>query len=96
MTGGARPSRFGVGAVLEVKVADYLYGLGTLALRVTAVEVDPAQHRAMEWVNVNGIELYENGATGPERFVTIRVSAIKSALRPASWTPSNSTRAAGP
>jgi hypothetical protein len=78
---------FGVGAVLDVPEAHYLYGIGPLALRVTEADIDPYQHPAMEWVNVLGVPIYPNGAVGPERYVTIRVIAIKSALRRRHWVP---------
>jgi hypothetical protein len=86
MTGRQRP-QFGVGAVLELAEADYMYGVGTLALRLTKVTVDPASYRRMEWINVEGLQLYPNGATGEARYVTIRVDAIKAALRPNGWLP---------
>jgi hypothetical protein len=78
---------FGVGAVLYVAEADYLYGAGPLALRVTEAEVNPKHHRAMEWVNVRGTPIYWNGTTGDERYATIRVKVIKAALRPKNWLP---------
>jgi hypothetical protein len=87
MTETAKTPPFGVGAVLYVPAADYLYGTDPLALRVTEVEVDPAQHSAMEWVNVRGVPIHWNGATGDERYAMIRVAAIKGALRPHVWLP---------
>lgn len=80
---------FGVGAVLEIPAADYMYGTGTLALRITTVSVDPAQYRQIEWINVLGREVSEDGRVGDERVVTIRVSAIGAALRPPAWRPPN-------
>jgi hypothetical protein len=81
--------KFGVGAVLELAEADYLYGTGPLAIRLTEVKVDPGQFRAMEWVEVQGIDVYPEGEAAQAHHVTIRVAAIKAALRPPEWRPSH-------
>ncbi len=80
-------TKFGVGAILSVLEKDYLYGTGTLNIRLTEVEADPAHFHAMEWVFVTGVLIYSNGHVGEKRGATIRVSAIASALRAADWLP---------
>jgi hypothetical protein len=81
---------FGPGAVLELPEADYRYGVGMLAIRLTKVGADPAHYRAMEWVTVEGFELFHDGSAAAEpRWAMIRVSAIPAALRPTTWRPPN-------
>jgi hypothetical protein len=74
-----------VGTVLELSEADYMYGTGPLTIRLTEVKTDPSQFPAMEWVEVRGIDLYPDAEAERPRYVTIRVAAIKDALRPAQW-----------
>lgn len=79
--------RFEPGAVLELAERDYIYGVGTLALRIGRLAVDPAHYPAIEWVNAEAAELYANGDVSEPRLVTIRVTAIEAALRPKDWLP---------
>ena len=76
-----------VGEILEVAEADYMYGEGPLAIRLTEVSVDPGKFPAMEWVEVRGVVLYPQAEAEQPRYATIRVSAIKRALRPPGWRP---------
>jgi hypothetical protein len=57
-----------------IKEEDYRYGLGTLTLRVTEV---PEQLTNPEWVEIKGFEIAWNGERKTERYVTVRVSALR-------------------
>jgi hypothetical protein len=69
--------------VLALAEEDYCYGIGPLALRVTAV--DPPGDSG-EWVRLRGWELWPEGE-GDIRDVLVRVSAIRRAVRPHDWRP---------
>jgi hypothetical protein len=69
--------------VLALGEADYCYGIGPLALRVTAV--DPPDDSG-EWVRLCGFELWPEGE-GDIRDVLVRVAAIRRAVRPDGWRP---------
>lgn len=80
--------KFGVGAVLELAEADYKYGTGHLAIRLTGVKVDPRLLPATEeFVEVQGVDLYPETEAAQPRYVAIRVSAIPGALRQPGWRP---------
>jgi len=71
------------GTVLALDEADYCYGLGPIALRVTAVEPPAAGE---EWLHITGREVHPS-ADGGLREVMIRLSAVPRATRPAGWRP---------
>jgi hypothetical protein len=79
--------RLRVGAVLDLAEADYLYGLGQLALKVEMIGASVDAFPQLEWVTLVGRELYRDGAEGQRREVTVRVAAIKTALRSDDWRP---------
>ncbi|MEU4214057.1 hypothetical protein [Actinoplanes sp. NPDC026623] len=78
--------KFGVGAVIELAEADYMYGTGTLALKVEWIGADLNAFPTLEWVILGGRELHPNGLGDP-RETCARVSAIRDALRPDDWRP---------
>jgi hypothetical protein len=61
------------GELIEIPEAGYLYGLGNLILRVTAVR--PAPDR--EWVEVTGHEIAWNGKRLGMRAVVAKRSMIR-------------------
>lgn len=75
MTRPGQPVRPIPGQVIRVDEKDYLYGIGELVLRVTAVAVQPEG----EWLRVVGVEIRRNGSDGPERDVMVRMSALSRA-----------------
>jgi hypothetical protein len=78
-------------AVLALDEQDYLYGCGTLALRVERLGADPRSFPKLEWVRIVGQEIGWNGSETP-RDVMVRVEAIGRSLRPADWRPSRYRR----
>lgn len=71
------------GTVLALEEADYCYGLGPIALRLTAVE-PPAPGE--EWLRVTGREVLP-ASDGGLREVMIRLAAVPRGTRPAGWRP---------
>ncbi|MEV6848270.1 hypothetical protein [Actinoplanes sp. NPDC051411] len=71
------------GIVLALDEADYCYGLGPIALRVTLVEPLAAGE---EWLRITGREVHP-AADGGLREVMIRLAAVPRATRPAGWRP---------
>lgn len=65
-----------IGDVLRIPEEHYLYGVGTLTLRVTAVDANISRHPGLEWLQVRGVELHSNGTDGDVREVAVRVSAL--------------------
>lgn len=68
-----------VGELVEVPESGYLYGIGNLVLRVTAVE--PMVDRA--WVRLTGHEVAWNGQRVGLRAVVAQRSAITLVRHPA-------------
>ena len=66
------PTRPVPGQVIRVDEPDYMYGIGELVLRVTAVAVVPEG----AWLRVVGVEIRWDGSDGPTCDVMIRVSAL--------------------
>jgi hypothetical protein len=69
------PFRPKPGDVLKTPEADYLYGVGELALRVMAT-AGVEQLPDGEWLNVQGVQLARDGAELKERSVLVRLSAF--------------------
>jgi hypothetical protein len=63
------------GDVVTIDEANYLYGTGTLVLRVTEVGVLRALPDGL-WLSVRGVEIRWDGRDGAERGVLVRVSAF--------------------
>ncbi|MEO3742440.1 hypothetical protein [Plantactinospora sp. B5E13] len=68
------------GDVLRFAESDYCYGVGPLVLRVTKVGADLDRYPQLEWLSLRGVELRQDGSSGPERQVLVRTSAL---FRPA-------------
>lgn len=82
----------GGGTVLALEEPDYLYGVGTLVLRIERLGADPALLRSLEWVRVVGQQVHWDGREAP-RDVMVRVAAIGRSRRPADWRPDRYRRA---
>ena len=68
------------GLVLELAEADYLYGVGTVRITVTALDdvmVDGANH---QWIGIHGEQRFWDGSTR-RRFLQARVTALAKAVR---------------
>jgi hypothetical protein len=74
------------GDVIRVEEPDYMYGVGPLILRVTAVG-NVAQLTDGPWIDLLGIPLRTDGSQlrAEPRFATIRVAGIRP-FRPAEGT----------
>jgi hypothetical protein len=72
-----------VGQVLHIPEAHYLYGVGTLVLRVTTVDPDLTRYPGLEWAGICGVEIRWDGSDGDERTVMVRVAWLKHNTRPA-------------
>ncbi|WP_158624257.1 hypothetical protein [Micromonospora sp. HM5-17] len=48
-------------------------------MRVTRVGADLRHYPQLEWLSLHGVELRQDGSTGPERQVLVRTSALPSA-----------------
>lgn len=81
--GGAQ---IGPDTVLALDEPDYLYGLGTLVLRIDRLLADPLTLRSVEWVRVTGRQIHWDGSETP-RDVMVRVAALGRARRPVGWRP---------
>lgn len=66
-----------VGDIIVVPESDYLYGVGPLTLRITAIEVEPKLVERLEWVRLRGIPIYWNLEEGSEREALVRVTALR-------------------
>jgi hypothetical protein len=64
-----------VGDLVHLREPDYCYGVGDLALRVTAA---PERLPDPEWVDLTGTEILWNGNHGNERKIRVRTSALNS------------------
>jgi hypothetical protein len=62
------------GTVLQIAQNDYLYGTGTIRLRV---EVSVPAHPRLEWVSVHGVRLLSDGRETGSVTVVVRVAAIQ-------------------
>jgi hypothetical protein len=70
-----RSARLSVGDVIEVAQMDYVYGTGSLKLRLTAA-IDTTHCPSMEWVAVAGVEIQPDGCEGRARSVLVRHVAL--------------------
>ena len=65
-----------VGDIVRVPEAHYLYGAGTLTMRVTGIDADLVRHPALEWIRLVGVGIRHDGAEGGVRDVMVRVAAL--------------------
>jgi hypothetical protein len=85
------PRRFPLvraGDVLRVPEPDYMYGVGPLTLRVTAVDAEANARPELEWVRLQGVELRWDGSEGMHREVQVRRTALRA---PGAITRTNGT-----
>lgn len=65
------------GDVISVPEADYMYGLGTLTMRVTSVPDEVTRQPVHEWVRLTGVVIRWDGTDGEHREAVVRVAALR-------------------
>lgn len=75
-----------LGEVISVPEADYMYGVGTLTLKVTAIG-DVVRHGGADWVALRGIQLRAGTTVPGERFALVRVTALAARPSASAATP---------
>lgn len=68
------------GLVLELAEADYLYGVGTVQITVTAIGELVVDNANQQWIGLHGDQRFWDGSTRP-RFLQARVTALARAIR---------------
>lgn len=72
-----RPSDLVPGTLVELREADYLYGIGNIRLRLTAAPNVNALWNRVEWVSLSGIALRQDGYDAGPRNILARTMGIK-------------------
>lgn len=75
------PIPVNVGDVLTLQKQDYKFGLGPITVRVVGV-VRIVHLQDGPWLQVQAMQLHDNGSDWQRRFILVRLSALPGAQQP--------------